>query len=124
MVRALRNEPRSNEASGGRDNMGKVERLTNGTTGGPLFVDVEDGKIIRMFPIDLDDQDPEGWTIEARGRAFKPKRRTTLSPHAVAQRSMVYSPKRVLTPLKRVDFDPKGERNVQNRGISGYEPIS
>ena len=37
---------------------------------------------------------------------------------------MVYSPKRILTPLKRVDFDPKGERNMQNRGVSGYEPIS
>ena len=37
---------------------------------------------------------------------------------------MVYSPKRILTPLKRVDFDPKGERNIQNRGVSGYEPIS
>ena len=37
---------------------------------------------------------------------------------------MIYSPKRILTPLKRVDFDPKGERNMQNRGVSGYEPIS
>ena len=26
--------------------------------------------------------------------------------------------------MKRVDFDPNGERNIQNRGISGYEPIS
>jgi trimethylamine-N-oxide reductase (cytochrome c) len=26
--------------------------------------------------------------------------------------------------LKRVDFDPDGKRNPQNRGISGYEPIS
>ncbi len=25
---------------------------------------------------------------------------------------------------KRVDFDPQGERNCENRGISGYEPIS
>jgi molybdopterin guanine dinucleotide-containing S/N-oxide reductase-like protein len=104
--------------------MGKVERFTNCTTGGPMFVDVEDGRIVRMIPIDLDETDPEGWTIQARGRDFKPPRRTTLSPHAVAQKSMVYSPKRILTPLKRVDFDPKGDRNVQNRGVSGYEPIS
>ena len=34
--------------------MGKVARLTNCTTGGPVFVDVQDGKIIRMTPIDLD----------------------------------------------------------------------
>ena len=62
--------------------------------------------------------------IEARGRTFMPPRRTTLSPHAQAQRSMVYSPNRILTPLKRVDLDPEGERNPQNRGVSGYEPIT
>ena len=37
---------------------------------------------------------------------------------------MIYSPDRLLYPMKRVDFDPKGERNPQNRGISGYERIS
>ena len=104
--------------------MGHMERLTNCTTGGPLFVDVEDGKIVRMIPIDLDEGDKGDWVIEARGRKFTPPRRTTLSPHAQAQRSLVYSPKRILTPLKRVDFDHKGARNIRNRGVSGYEPIS
>ena len=104
--------------------MGEVQRLTNCTTGGPVFVDVQDGKIVRMYPIDLADDDKGDWVIEARGRKFMPPRRTTLSPHAQAQRSMVYSPKRILTPLKRVDWDPEGERNTQNRGISGYEEIS
>ncbi len=104
--------------------MGDMKRLTNCTTGGPVFVDVEDGKIVRMTPIDLADEDKGDWEIEARGRTFTPPRRTTLSPHAMASKSMVYSPKRILTPLKRVDFDPKGERNCQNRGVSGYEPIS
>jgi len=104
--------------------MGEVRRLTNSTTGGPVFVDVQDGKIIRITPMDLEESDGPSWTIEARGRSFSPPRRTTLSPHALAQRSMIYSPKRILTPLKRVDFDPKGKRNSQNRGVSGYEPIS
>ena len=104
--------------------MGEVQRLTNCTTGGPVFVDVEDGRIVRMYPIDLADDDKGDWVIEARGRKFTPPRRTTLSPHAQAQRSMVYSPKRVLYPMKRVDWDPEGERNTQNRGISGYERIS
>ena len=72
--------------------MGEVQRLTNCTTGGPVFVDVEDGKIVRMYPIDLADDDKGDWVIEARGRTFTPPRRTTLSPHAQAQRSMVYSP--------------------------------
>ena len=26
--------------------------------------------------------------------------------------------------MKRVDFDPNGKRNCQNRGISGYDRIS
>ena len=96
--------------------MGKVERLTNGTTGGPVFVDVKDGKIVRITPMDLDDTDGKSWTIEARGRTFTPPGKTTVSPYTAGHKSMIYSPKRILTPLKRVDFDPKGERNCQNRG--------
>ena len=103
--------------------MSQVRRLTNCTTGGPVYVDVKDNKILRITPIDLDDQDAASWKIEARGRTFSPPRRTTLSPWTVAHKSVIYSPMRILTPLKRVDFDPNGERNCQNRGISGYEPI-
>ena len=65
-----------------------------------------------MYPIDLADDDKGDWVIEARGRKFTPPRRTTLSPHAQAQRSMVYSPTRILHPMKRVDWDPEGERNT------------
>jgi trimethylamine-N-oxide reductase (cytochrome c) len=101
-----------------------VMRYTNMTNGGPLFVYVKDDKIIRMTPIDFDESDPEGWTIEAKGKTFKPPHKTTVAPHALNWKSMVYSPDRLLYPLKRVDFDPKGERNFQNRGISGYERIS
>ncbi|HLA80091.1 MAG TPA: pyrogallol hydroxytransferase large subunit, partial [Thermoleophilia bacterium] len=104
--------------------MGKVERLTNSTTGGPVFVDVEDGKIIRITPMELDDSDAASWSIEARGRSFTPPRRTTVMPYTAGHKSMIYSPKRALTPLKRVDFDPNGERNCEKRGESGYEPIS
>jgi len=92
--------------------------------GGPLAVYVKDGKIVRMTPISFDARDPQPWTIEARGKKFTPPRKTSLSPHGMNWKSMVYAPNRLLTPLKRVDFDPNGERNVQNRGISGYEPIS
>ena len=55
---------------------------------------------------------------------FTPWRRATVNPHALTLKSMVYSDKRLLYPMKRVDFDPNGERNPQNRGISGYERIS
>ena len=99
-------------------------RLTNSSTGGPVFVYVKDGKIVRITPMDFDETDPEGWKIEARGRVFKAPRYTTIAPFTAGQKSMIYSDRRILYPMKRVDFDPNGERNIQNRGISGYERIS
>jgi len=99
-------------------------RLVSGTNGGPLFVYVKDGKIVRMTPIDFDADDAEPWTITARGKKFTPPKRTTITPYAVGWKSQIYSPDRLLYPMKRVDFDPNGERNPQNRGISGYERIS
>src|ERR1700730_16195507 len=87
-------------------------RYCNMTNGGPVFVYVKDGKIVRMTPIDFDDDDPKAWTIAARGMHFTPPSRTTPAPHGL------------LYPMKRVDFDPTGERNPQNRGKSGYVRIS
>jgi len=104
--------------------MTEAVRLTNLTTGGPVHVDVKDGKIVRIMPLELDSSDGPSWTIKARGRDFTPPRRTTLSPWTAGHKSTIYSPKRILTPLKRVDFNPKGERNIHKRGESGYEPIS
>lgn len=99
-------------------------RYTTNTNGGPMFVYVKGGRIIRMTPIVFDDTDAQPWSINARGKTFTPWRKSTLSPHASALKSMVYSDKRILYPMKRVDFDPNGERNPQNRGKSGYERVS
>ena len=99
-------------------------RYTSNTNGGPVFVYVKDGKIIRITPIEFDNSDAKPWTIKARGKEFTPPRKTTISPHTQVLKSMIYSPDRILYPMKRVDFDPNGERNYQNRGISGYERIS
>ena len=99
-------------------------RYCNMTNGGPVFVYVKDGKIIRMTPIDLAETDGASWTIEARGLRLTPPRKTTLAPHGQNAKSIVYSPDRLLYPMKRVDFDPNGERNLQNRGKSGYVRIS
>ncbi len=103
---------------------GGVTRYANMTNGGPVFIYVKDEKIIRITPITFDETDPEPWTIEARGKKFTPPRKTSLAPHGMNWKSMVYAPNRLLYPMKRVDFDPNGERNPQNRGISGYERIS
>ncbi len=99
-------------------------RYCNMTNGGPVFIDVKDDKIVRILPMDFDERDPQPWTIKARGRKFTPPRKTTLAPHGMNAKSIIYSPDRLLYPMKRVDFDPNGERNPQNRGKSGYERIS
>lgn len=99
-------------------------RYTNLTNGGPIYVYVKDGKVLRITPIDLDDSDAASWTVHAHGKSFTPTRQATVTPHALALKSLVYSEKRILYPMRRVDFDPNGERNIQNRGKSGYVRIS
>jgi len=108
----------------GTDMGNGVTRYTSGTNGGPIFVYVKDGKILRITPIEFDHEDAASWSIEARGRTFTPPRRTTLAAHGMCQKSMVYSRDRLMHPMKRVDFDPDGHRNMQNRGSSGFERIS
>ena len=46
--------------------MGTVEKLTNGTTGGPVFGYVQDGRIVRITPMEFDDSDASSWSIKAR----------------------------------------------------------
>lgn len=91
-------------------------------------VDVKDGKIIRTRPLHYDwkykPEEFNPWTIEARGKEFKPTMKSLLPPFSIAYKKRIYSPNRIMYPLKRVDWDPKGERNPQNRGKSGYVRIS
>ncbi|MEM7570574.1 MAG: pyrogallol hydroxytransferase large subunit, partial [Pseudomonadota bacterium] len=108
----------------GDDMGGGVTRYVMNTNGGPIHVHVKDGKILRTTPIVFDEKDAPSWSIQARGETFKPRRQTQVAPHAISVKSAVYSESRILHPMKRVDFDPDGERNPQNRGISGYERIS
>ncbi|AVW91084.1 molybdopterin-dependent oxidoreductase [Celeribacter baekdonensis] len=102
---------------------GSTRYTTNGN-GGPTYVYVKNGKILRITPIDLQPEDAESYTITARGKEFRPKRRGTVNPHALSLKSQIYSDKRILKPMKRVDWDPNGERNPQTRGKSGYVEIS
>jgi molybdopterin guanine dinucleotide-containing S/N-oxide reductase-like protein len=101
-----------------------VTRYVNNSNAGATFVYVKDGKIIRMTPIEFDNTDAPSFTIEARGKKFTPPRKNTLSPFGFSLKSTVYSPNRILYPMKRVDFDPDDERHCENRGISGYQRIS
>jgi trimethylamine-N-oxide reductase (cytochrome c) len=101
-----------------------TRRFVTNTNGGPLFVYVRDGKVVRVTPLEFDETDAKPWTITARGKNFTPPMQTTAATHSLCAKTTLYSPDRLLYPMKRVDFDPKGERNCNNRGISGYQRIS
>ncbi|MFC1927415.1 molybdopterin-dependent oxidoreductase [Chloroflexota bacterium] len=92
------------------------------------MVDVKDGKIIRIRPMHYDwkydPKDMNPWKMESRGKVFEPSMKTLLPPYSIAYKNRVYSPARILHPMMRVDFDPNGNRNPQNRGISKYKRIS
>jgi trimethylamine-N-oxide reductase (cytochrome c) len=99
-------------------------RYTTVTNGGPCFVWVKNGKIVRITPIEFTEADGESWSIEAHGRVLTPPRKANLAAHTLNWKSTVYSPHRRLYPMKRVDFDSNGERHPENRGKSDYVRIS
>jgi trimethylamine-N-oxide reductase (cytochrome c) len=102
--------------------------FTNLTNGGPISVYVKDGKVVRVRPLQVPEEEYKPWVIEAGGKKYSPPKALRLSPFTITERNRLgteQDPKdRILYPMKRVDFDPKGERNPQNRGKSGYVRIS
>src|SRR5450759_2063992 len=92
------------------------------------MVDVKDGKIIRIRPMHYDwkykKEDLNPWKMEVRGSTFEPSMKTLIPPYSLAYKKRVYSPARIRYPMMRVDFDPDGERNPQNRGVSKFKRIS
>ena len=105
-------------------------------SGPPTLVDVKDGKITRIRPLQYESKyDKKGfnaWKIEARGKTLEPPMKACVGPLGLAYKKRVYSKNRVRYPLKRVDWDVSGApgstgprgRNTQNRGTSKYERIS
>ena len=91
-------------------------------------VDVQDGKILRIRPLHYDwkyqPAEFNPWKIEAHGQTFEPTMKTLIPPITLSYKKRCYSPNRIRYPLKRVDFDHKGERNIENRGKSRYLRIS
>jgi anaerobic selenocysteine-containing dehydrogenase len=98
-----------------------------GSCASPSVIDVKNGKIVRMRPLHYDSKyNPQSfnpWKIEARGQIFDPGMKVLVPPFYLAYKKRVYSPNRILYPLKRVDWNPSGERNIENRGKSGYVRI-
>jgi anaerobic selenocysteine-containing dehydrogenase len=91
-------------------------------------VDVKNGRIVRVRPLHFDwKYDKESlnpWVMEAHGKTLEPGMKALPGTYSLAYKKRVYSPNRVLYPLKRVDWHPDGERNPQNRGRSKYVRIS
>jgi trimethylamine-N-oxide reductase (cytochrome c) len=81
-----------------------------------------------MRPLQVAEEDLKPWTIEAGGKSYSPPRALRLAPTTLTERNRLgtdlNAKNRILYPMKRVDFDPNGERNPQNRGKSGYVRIS
>lgn len=107
----------------------KALGLSGGIFGAcPSAVDVKDGRVVRIRPLHWDSAyDPKtfnAWKIEKNGKTFEPLFKSVPAPWSLAYKKRTYSPNRIKYPLKRVDWDPNGERNPQNRGISKYTRIS
>ncbi|MCD8343296.1 MAG: molybdopterin-dependent oxidoreductase [Oscillospiraceae bacterium] len=108
----------------------KTASLMGPHSGPPCSVesDKELGKITRIRPYNYNENQPvtelNPWKIEGRGIAFKPPEVSKISPMYLAYKTRVYSKNRVKYPLKRVDWDPNGERHPENRGKSKYVRIS
>ena len=99
--------------------------FANMTGGGPVSVYVENGRITRVRPLQIPEEEfPKPWVIEADGRKYSPPKAFKLSPPVHGEKNRIYSEDRILYPMKRVDWDPNGERNTANRGKSGYVRIS
>ncbi len=103
---------------------GGMERHTTCTTAGPLFYWTKDGKITRVAPMKFEADEVDPWEIEKNGKVFTPSLKHPVLPWGLAGKQLMYADSRVKYPLKRVDWNPNGERNTRNRGISGFERIS
>jgi anaerobic selenocysteine-containing dehydrogenase len=94
----------------------------------PACIDVKNEKIVRIrplhFDLQYDKEEMKMWKMEARGKEWNPNWKVSLPPFNLAYKKRVYSPNRIKYPMKRVDWDPNGERNPQNRGKSKFVRIS
>ncbi len=96
--------------------------------GGECALDVKEGKVLRIRPFHYDwKYEPETlrpWKIERNGETFQPLMKSLPGPYSLAYKKRTFSPNRIKYPMKRVDWDPDGERNPQNRGKSKYVRVS
>jgi molybdopterin guanine dinucleotide-containing S/N-oxide reductase-like protein len=97
----------------------------------PSAVDVKNGKIVRIRPLHLEETGytkeeltPAMWKFEIEGKTYETPLKTMPPYLTHGYKKRVYSPNRVKYPLKRIDWNPDGERNPQNRGKSKFKRIT
>ena len=92
------------------------------------MVDVKDGRIVRVRPMQYGwkykKEEVRQWKIERNGKTIEPTWKSLPGAFSLGYKKRVYSPNRVPFPMQRVDWDPNGERNPQNRGKSKFKRIS
>ena len=102
--------------------------MGGGCVANTFEVDIDGEKIVRIRPLQYDKkynwEDLRPWKITARGKTLEAQHRYMTPPLSLVYKNRVYSKNRILHPLKRVDWDPKGERNPQTRGEAKFERIS
>ncbi|MFC2068878.1 molybdopterin-dependent oxidoreductase [Chloroflexota bacterium] len=106
--------------------IGKEKIYVTCDIGGPMQVHVKDGKILRVRPLVLTEEDVRHsrWKIDVRGIKFEPPARVALPSFSLSCRRKVYSPLRLQYPLKRVGFKNGGKSKVENRGKGEFVRIS
>jgi trimethylamine-N-oxide reductase (cytochrome c) len=128
---------------GGVEPAFEKEETHMGLVGGNQMVvsaiDTKNGKVVRIRGLHYDDKYTEEeianskWTYEGinriTGETMTLNSRLKFDPSYLgySYKKRVYSPNRILYPLKRVDWEPGGDpakMNTQNRGISKYKRIS
>jgi len=126
------------KSSGGKTSVPKIDTgksfikglgfCAHGMDTNPSIVEVKKGKILRIRPLPFtwkyETKSFNPWKMEAHGKTFEPANKALIPALSLSYKKRIYSPNRILYPLKRVDWDPAGERNVQNRGKSKYVRIS
>ena len=93
----------------------------------PIEIEVDGNKVVHTRPVyyhEYETDDINDWTMEARGKTWHAPQKSLPALFGIAWKERVFSPNRILHPMKRVDWDPEGERNPQNRGKSKYVQIS
>ena len=105
---------------------GEIQTRIMCTMGGVLQVDVRDGEILRLRPLQLTEEEIKDakWQIDAKGKIFEPSARTTVAPYSICSRRKVYNPNRIKYPMIRKGFKPGGKSSVNNRGKGEFQRIS